>query len=272
MNRSEITTVLSELHKISGFRISLHGVGFEEIAAYPEKKLPFCSCIQRNSNEYDKCKKCDRDACTKVMSSGKTLIYRCHNGLIEAISPLYNFGALTGYLMMGQVGVDGEKTEDLHSKLMSNGQSDFEARSICAEIPYLKYEMIESYVHIMTICAQYLTLSNAVTSTAPTTGELILRYISENYTKHIEIKDICQSLGYSKSTVLSAFKREFGTTINTYLNNMRLTNARKMLEESEKTINEVAIESGFSDQSYFSKVFSSKYGMTPSEYRKGRKK
>ena len=99
-----------------------------------------------------------------------------------------------------------------------------------------------------------------------------MRYISENYTDRISIKDICDAIGYSKSTVLSSFKKEFSTTINSYLTNMRLERAKKMLENENTTINEVALECGFSDQSYFSKVFSAKYKITPTEYRRDEKR
>jgi AraC-like DNA-binding protein len=132
--------------------------------------------------------------------------------------------------------------------------------------------MIESYVKIMTVCAEYLTLSNAVTGAKPSVGRLAMRYIRENFTEHITIKDICSAIGYSKSTVLTSFKKEFSITVNTYLNNMRLGRAKKMLESETLTINEIALTCGFSDQSYFSKVFSAKYGLTPTEYRKDEKK
>lgn len=269
MNKAEITSVLCDLYKMSGFRVSLHGINFEEVAAYPEKKLSFCEYIQKASKkELDSCIACDMDACKRCLASGETIIYKCRHGLVEAISPLYNFGALTGFLMMGQV---NERGSDLHptlSALARLGKEDFDARVICAEIPTVNSDMIRSYVNIMTICAQYLTLSNAVTSSKPTVGQLVRKYVSENYTKKISVKDICDKLGYSKSTVLAAFKKEFGTTVNTYIANMRLSQAKKMLEDGERTINDIALSTGFTDQSYFSKVFSAKYGITPSDYRK----
>ncbi|MBQ2737603.1 MAG: PocR ligand-binding domain-containing protein [Clostridia bacterium] len=269
MNHNEITSVLSELHRISGFRISLHGVNFEEIAAYPEDKRRFCAYIQNASeNERDKCVECDKISCKRALDLGETIIYKCPQGLVEAISPLYNFGALTGFLMMGQVRLDTDAPDTQLLTLIRLGKQDFDARAICAEIPTVREDMLNSYVHIMTICAQYLTLSNAVSATKPTVAQLALRYVSENYTERISINDICKSIGYSKSTVLTSFKREFGTTVNTYLNNMRLNHAKKMLDDSTRTINEVALSSGFSDQSYFSKMFSKLYGITPSDYRR----
>ncbi|MBR2650363.1 MAG: PocR ligand-binding domain-containing protein [Clostridia bacterium] len=273
MNKEKIISVLKELHTISGFRISLHNTSFEEIAAYPESKQSFCAYLHAHSeSEYKKCVECDKNACEKVLASGETLIYKCHHGLIEAISPLYNFGALTGFLMMGQVREYGDGIDNMILALARLGKRDFDAISMCADMPSVKPEMVSSYVNIMTICARYLTLSNAVTGAKPTVSELVMQYICENYTEHITVKDICDAVGYSKSTVLSQFKRDYLITVNAYLNNMRLEQAKKMLENNNVSVNEVALMCGFSDQSYFSKVFSGKYGITPTDYRKDEKK
>ena len=273
MNREKITSTLKELYTISGFRVSLHNNNFEEIAAYPEYKQDFCKYLHASSDkEYELCRACDRRACEQVIASGEPIIYKCHHNLVEAVSPLYNFGALTGFLMMGQVRVEGEEIDPMLLALARLGKKDTEARSICATIPAVKQSMIESYVKIMTICASYLTLSNAVTGAKATVGQLAMRYISENYTEHITVKDICDAVGYSKSTVLASFKKEFATTVNSYLTNMRLERAKKMLENESVTINEVALDCGFSDQSYFSKVFSAKYKITPTDYRRDEKR
>ena len=269
MKNEKIISVLRELHNISGFRISLHSVNFEEIAAYPENKLKFCSFIQNSSErELSKCEQCDKNACERALKSGEPIIYKCHHNLIEAVSPLYNFGILTGFLMMGQIRVKGEGIDPMLLALANLGKQDFEAREICAEIPAVKEEMIKSYVNIMTICASYLTLSNSVTASKASVGQLTMRYISENFTEHISIKDICEAVGYSKSTILASFKKEYSTTVNNYLTSLRLERSKKMLENQNTTINEIALRCGFSDQSYFSKVFSAKYGITPTDYRK----
>lgn len=273
MNKEKIISTLKELYTVSGFRVSLHNTNFEEIAAYPNMKQEFCSCLhEAGEKEYDLCRSCDKRACEQVVETGEPIIYKCHHNLVEAVSPLYNFGALTGFLMMGQVRVEGEDIAPMLQALKKIGKGDSEARSICSDIPSVKQNMIQSYVKIMTICASYLTLSNAVTGAKATVGQLVMKYIRENYTKRITVKDICDAVGYSKSTVLSSFKKEFSTTVNAYLTNMRLERAKKMLENESVTINEVALECGFSDQSYFSKVFSSKYKITPTDYRRDEKR
>jgi len=269
MNKEQISKVLRELYNISGFRVSLHSTGFEEIAAYPEKKNSFCSYIQKcNPNECELCKKGDKEAFAKVLESGEPIIYKCRHNLIEAVSPIYNFGILTGFLMMGQVRTSNEGISSMLNVLAKNGKTDFEAREIASLIPSVEENMIKSYVNVMTLCASYLTLSNAVTSPKPSVGQLTMKFISENYTEKITVKDICEAVGYSKSTVLSAFKKEFSTTVISHLNTLRLERAKKMLENENASINEIALSCGFSDQSYFSKVFSAAYGITPTEYRR----
>jgi AraC-like DNA-binding protein len=83
------------------------------------------------------------------------------------------------------------------------------------------------------------------------------------------IKDICSALGCSKTTLLSSFKKAYKITVNSALNKVRLDDARKQLAApNSPSINDVALSVGFSDQSYFCKVFSQEYGESPSEYKK----
>ena len=269
MNRQEITDILRDLHRISGFRISLHGIHYENIAAYPERKLDFCEYIQSHGvQEFERCIACDSEACKRAMAAGETIIYKCRYGLVEAISPLYSFGSLTGYLLMGQVRESGSDTQQMMKGLEAIGLSAEQAKSYCEGVPTVQRDMIEAFVKIATMCAKYLTLSNALPASKLTIGQMAMKYISENYTRQISIHDICDELGYSKSTVLTAFKKEFGTTINAHMNGLRLALSKKLLDEGCLNINEIALATGFSNQSYFSKVFSAKYGVSPSDYRK----
>ena len=93
-------------------------------------------------------------------------------------------------------------------------------------------------------------------------------YMHEHFGEKITIKDMCKVLGCSKSALLTSFKNEYGTTLNNYLCDIRIDEARRLLKTTNMTISAVAEATGFYDQSYFSKVFSGKLGITPSDYRK----
>lgn len=267
MNREEIITILRDLHKISGFRVSLHGDDYREIAAYPETSHPFCALVHSDPVEHARCLACDRHECERAIKSQATHIYRCRHGLVEAVCPLYNFGVLTGFLMIGQVASDESERDELYKAALRISGDRRIAREASDSVPLIEESMVSSYVNIMTVCSQYITLSNAFPSKRVTVAELTKKYVNDHINGKIRIKDICASIGCSKSTLTSTFKRECGTTVNEYITNVRLDYAKKMLKEKEKNISEIAVLSGFSDQAYFSKVFSAKYGISPSQYR-----
>ena len=267
MKKQEIVSVLYELYKITGFRMSLHDVNFVEIAAYPAERLPICAHIHKIPGEFDKCRMGDKEAFKKVQETKDTVIYKCRHGLTEAVSPLYNFGILTGYLMMGQICDDKASPEKLKAALRALGAP---ADTVVDEMRIVPDELIRSYVRIMTVCAQYLTLSNAMPGSRPTVAESAKSYIHENLNKKLTIKEICDEVGCSKTTLIAAFKKEFGITVNAAVTEAKLEEAKKLLTAGEMSINEIAAATGFYDQAYFSKVFSQKYGIPPSEFRKGK--
>ena len=266
MNKQEILTVLEDLYKITGFRISLHDKDYREIAAFPEKMNNFCAKINSDESEHKKCVECDRAACLTALKNRETYIYSCRYGLTEAVSPLYTFGALTGFLMMGQVALR-EEDKATARLLASRVLSDEECRRTLPDVQVINREMIDSYVRIMTVCAEYLTLSNAVMSSKPTVAQQAKKYVNDNIEKKFTIADLCRHLDCSKSTLLTGFKRAFGTTVNSYITEKRLERALALLSDTKKSISDVSYECGFTDQSYFSKVFSKQFGVPPSEYR-----
>ena len=269
MNDADIVSVLKDLNKVTGFRISLHDKEFREIAAYPEERTDFCAHLQSFPEEYERCRECDRKFCLAAKDARRAMIYKCRYGLTEAISPLYNFGILSGYLMMGQV-IDSEEQRARSAELIEHlCKGADEAKAICSKIPISKKDMTDAYVRIMTLLASYLTLSNALPAKKLSLAEATKKYISENFKKKISIQDMCREFGCSKSSLLSSFKREFGKTPGEFILSLRLDEACALLTKGELSINEIAHETGFYDQSYFTKVFRKSYGIPPSEYKRG---
>ena len=178
------------------------------------------------------------------------------------------FFMITGFLMMGQIRESGTDTTAAREGLLRLGVDAEEADSLISGMNTVCPDMVSSYVKIMTICAQYLTLSNAMSSLNPSISEAANRYIHENLEKRITIKDICEHVGCSKTTLISAFKRDFKMTVNDAITKIRLDEAKSMLITGTKSVCEIASATGFYDQSYFSKVFLREEGVTPTEYRK----
>jgi YesN/AraC family two-component response regulator len=93
------------------------------------------------------------------------------------------------------------------------------------------------------------------------------RYIWENYTRKISLKEIALASGLSAPYFSTIFKEEMGENLSNYLNRLRVEKAASMLLATDIPISEVASACGFEDQSWFSKIFRNNTGLTPGKYR-----
>ena len=98
-----------------------------------------------------------------------------------------------------------------------------------------------------------------------------IHLIEKRYSENLSLEEICQKISVSKNYFCYLFKREMGVSIWSYLTNVRLQHAKKLLEETELRSYEIAFQVGYDNPSYFSKIFKKYENMTPNEYRESRK-
>jgi two-component system response regulator YesN len=98
-----------------------------------------------------------------------------------------------------------------------------------------------------------------------------ISYINENYGNRISLQDVAHHTCLSPNYLSQLFKQETGKSFLEHLTLFRVAAAKKLLVQSNLTISEIAYKLGYDMPSYFSEVFKRNEGLTPSQYRKGRK-
>lgn len=101
--------------------------------------------------------------------------------------------------------------------------------------------------------------------------EAVKSYVKAHYTQDISIKGISEALHYNAAYLGRLFTEETGMRFRDYLNMVRAEQAAAQLARGQRRISEVASNVGYSDFNYFRRVFKSIYGVSPAEYRKGRR-
>lgn len=97
---------------------------------------------------------------------------------------------------------------------------------------------------------------------------LACNYISANYSKPLTLKSLSEHFSISQSHFSRLFRQKTNTSPINYILNVRLDNAKRLLEETDLKINYIANQCGFNDSSYFSCYFKKHYGLSPNEVRK----
>ena len=97
-------------------------------------------------------------------------------------------------------------------------------------------------------------------------------FIRANYKKKIKLIDISKAIYLSPYYLSHIFKKETGSTLFEYLTKVRIEEAKRLLESTQWNTTRISFEVGYSDQSYFCKVFKKSEGISASDYKKRMKR
>ena len=99
--------------------------------------------------------------------------------------------------------------------------------------------------------------------------EQILNYFEDHYSEKVSLDRIAENMYLSPFYISKIFKSETGDTPIRHLINIRLEKAREiLLEEKDRSIQEVAAQVGYDDAYHFSKLYKKHFGVSPSQTRK----
>ncbi len=92
--------------------------------------------------------------------------------------------------------------------------------------------------------------------------------VSEDWSVYISTTEIAKRVHMSRSYFCTCFKHIVGTSFHSYCKNNRIEYAKQLLLTTKKSITSIAVKSGFTDEKYFSSVFKTHVGKSPSDFRK----
>ncbi|MFR1832531.1 MAG: helix-turn-helix domain-containing protein [Lachnospiraceae bacterium] len=95
----------------------------------------------------------------------------------------------------------------------------------------------------------------------------VAHYLELNYNQPFSQFACAQMFYVNKEYLCRKFKNTFHISMVTYLNDLRINHAKRLLEDSSIKIRQIAHEVGYEDEKYFSRQFKKVTGMTPNEYR-----
>lgn len=96
----------------------------------------------------------------------------------------------------------------------------------------------------------------------------IIVYINNNIYKAFTVEDLCTKFSVSRSSLQNLFRTNLHISPKQYISNLKLNQAKIMIQEHNRTISEISDMLGFTSIHYFSRKFKTQYGMSPTDYSK----
>lgn len=169
-------------------------------------------------------------------------------------------------------------TLPVHKKL-----SDLESNEVSAILSKLSSAVIDKYQQTQTQVPAppsplerqelflrllgFLQLYQAQYDSSEFLAANIMEYILQNVNTDLNLEKIASHFNFHPVHIIRCMKKEYGSTPNKIITQVRINNAKNLLITSDFTINRISEISGFSSPSYFNRVFRKQTGMTPKEYR-----
>lgn len=197
----------------------------------------------------------DNHACEQV--GGWALDYRCINIKEEVMKGLIDEICGKEYLpeFFQTVVFHCEYVpllKEVH-ELIIKESVDFEKEE---KLLFLIEPLIDKYANL--ICESYQDNNKFITK--------VCDFIEKNYFKAIKLDELSEIADMNKYSLLRAFTKTRGITPYQYLQTIRIDKAKGFLEDGQEVI-DVALKTGFTDQSHFTNFYKKFIGITPGQYR-----
>lgn len=160
--------------------------------------------------------------------------------------------------LLSRAAIEGGASADtilkLNNQFIKNIQQIVTLDNLCFDLQ----EIIEAFSN---------SLLNYAPSHSSKTIKKAIVYIANNFNGKVSLDDVASSVNMHPSYFSSKFKQTTGSSFKEYLNMVRIEESKRLLANTNFSIIDIALSSGFEDQSYFTKVFKKYTGMTPKQFR-----
>lgn len=269
-DKAQLLVLLRDFYELTGLRTVVFDEWGMDILSYPKELPDYCRLVRATPAGARGCRLCDQKACRQAQRERKALIYPCHAGLIEAITPLQVEGVIAGYLLLSHIvqGEDEEAEWECARKLCeSYGISEKELYDAYSQLPRTPYKILHAACDLLSLSAQALCQAHMAHLIPGSPQEKLNRYLTEHLAEKLSSAQICGALGIGRTALYELSKETYGCGVNEYIRRLRIQQAISLLTTTKMTNSEICQQIGISDYNYFFRIFRSQTGLTPKEYR-----
>ena len=97
--------IMQSFYSLTGLRLNIFDSECNRLYAYPNVYCKFCEYVRSNECAAKKCEESDRNSFSECRKKDGLIIYKCHAGLVEGVTPIKESGIIIGYLMFGLISI-----------------------------------------------------------------------------------------------------------------------------------------------------------------------
>ena len=275
LNKDSLLELMKDFHLLTGVKIALFDSDGNEILSYPENHCAFCCLMRANELSANKCLESNARSFERCKKSKSMEIYRCHAGLIETTAPLIENDSIIGYIMFGQITDNNDKIklkQSLIEVVESYNLDNFGKNAAIYDITYKNESQIKAASKILEACTFYVLLKDMVSLQRETFIQNLNSFLLSHLFEDLSIDRLTYEFHISRNKLYESCNRYLQTGIAEHIKTLRISEAKRLLSETDLSVHEISDKVGFTDYNYFCRVFKKIVGCPALKYRKDNKK
>lgn len=273
-NLDELNHRLRDFYILTKIRIAVFDHEFNEITSYPNTKCKVCAYMRDNTDFDKKCRECDKVHMEIAAKRKDALLYTCHTGIMEIISPLRLGERTVGYLFFSHI-LNYPTHEAAIEAILSQirlGNYGFNEGKIKEEVkdmPLFTNEYLVAASHLLEETASYLIYNHMAYLKYEDLPFKIDQFIKSHLSEDLSCKRLCQEFAVGKTNLYAMTEKLYGEGLANHIKHLRIEKAKDMIRQGyQKKLSFLAEEVGFEDYPYFIVAFKKETGMTPKAFQK----
>ncbi len=266
-NVEKIKSTLQHFYNATGVNVNLLKADFSPAIPNSRAHNSYCRSVQMSEVGRHRCRLSDTELLEKCKKTKGLEMRICHAGLIDIAVPVLFENEIVGYIILGQLKKDAD-FDSVKRGLDGVCTNLTEMERYYSQLGFYNGERIESVACIASMLARYILLENMLMPSYNEGVEKAVAFIRANIDRRLTVQDISRGINVSKSVLYKNFHACFDCTVSEYVGAERVEFSLDLLSKSSLSIEEIARRTGFSDASYYSRVFKKHKGMSPMKFRK----
>ncbi len=234
-----------------------------------------CCCIMETEEGARLCRELTEQRVEQARKTGKPVINSCHAGFYDVVIPIFIDNNYLGSLCFGQFLRKKPTAQQIHQvekrlaflKLRPGALARF-----YKDTRILSKSELEGLIELFQMMGAYLGENHdrwqflaSLQQSDPITDAT--QYIQHHYAQSLTIEGLARVVCMSKSHFIHRFSEQVGQSPIVYLNRYRISQAVEMLKKSKQSIAQIAELCGFTNITFFNRLFKRYIGKTPTQFR-----
>ena len=269
-NKEEMLVLLQDFHRLTGLRTVVFDTYGMDILSYPPELPAYCKLVRGVPEGVIGCHLCDQNACRSATRRKETVIYTCHAGLIEVITPILIDGAAVGFLLLSHIVQGADEAAEwavAKERCAPYGIDEAALHSAYDALPRTPYPTLKSASDLLALAASALYQQGLARLNPGSSEARLGQYLSDHLAEELTSEKICRALSLSRTGLYYLSRQTYGCGINEQITRLRVQRAMELLATTSLSNMEISRLTGFSDYNYFYRVFRRQTGLTPRRYR-----